>query len=143
MLSLAALTLGGRVSGDDAAHVDSDAASCSASPGSGAGKRKGRSTQIHNGISSDSSALVSLIALSRLMKTRETSMIEVAARTPIGAAVLEGLRAAVRRVAVAAGGADAAFSDSNVVSFFNLSGSTIAKAHLYNGGLSLRSAELM
>ena len=57
--------------------------------------------------------------------------------SPVGIALLASLKAVVQRVAIATGLADAALSEANVSSFFNQSGSTVAKQKLYDGGLSL------
>ena len=91
----------------------------------------------HGGASSDSSMSVALVALSRLVRTREYSILEPASRSPVGAPLMEALRAAVLKVARAAGGADAALSEANVQTYFNQSASTIANQRLYTGGLSL------
>jgi hypothetical protein len=91
----------------------------------------------HYGASIDSSLAVALVALSRLLKTREPDVLEPASRSPIGVALLAALRAAVLRVARSTGGADAALSEANVETFFNQSASTIASQRLYSGNLSL------
>ena len=91
----------------------------------------------HYGASVDSALAVALVALSRLLKTREPDVLEPASRSPIGVALLAALRAAVLRVARSTDGADAALSEANVATFFNQSGSTIASQRLYSGGLSL------
>ena len=91
----------------------------------------------HGGASVDSSLAVALVVLSRLLKSRESDVLEPASRSPAGVALLAALRAAVLRVARSVGGADAALSEANVATFFNQSGSTIASQRLYSGGLSL------
>ena len=91
----------------------------------------------HGGASVDSSLAVALVALSRLLKSREPDVLEPASRSPAGVALLAALRAAVLRVARSTDGADAALSEANVATFFNQSGSTIASQRLYSGGLSL------
>ena len=58
---------------------------------------------------------------------------------PPGVAVLAALRGVVLRVAVTVGGADLSLTDVNVMSLFNLSGSTFLSQRKYDGGLSLPS----
>jgi hypothetical protein len=58
---------------------------------------------------------------------------------PPGVAVLVALRGVVLRVAVTVGGADLSLTDINVMSLFNLSGSTFLSQRKYDGGLSLPS----
>ena len=59
-------------------------------------KRKAHSG--HHGVANDSSVAVRLVALSRLMRVRDEEMLEAAARSPVGMAVLDALRAVVLRV---------------------------------------------
>jgi len=59
-------------------------------------------------------------------------MLAHAAASPIGAALLDALRAAVLRVAVAAGGADPGLSATSVETLFNMSGSTFASQARYD-----------
>ena len=73
------------------------------------------------------------------MRARDDDILHPAAQSPVGIAVLDALRAAVLRVAVASGGADSAMSEMQVTTFFNLSASHVATKRLYNGGLSLPS----
>ena len=119
-------------------NTDSDAASSSSSSRGSSGKRKAPSGA-HYGISNDSSELIATIVLSRLTRTRESSILGASAMSPVGIALLASLRAVVQRVAIASGLADAAFSEANATSLFNQSGSTVAKKKLYDGGLSLPS----
>ena len=101
-------------------------------------KRKSHSA--HGGLPRDSSSSISLVAISRLIQVRDESILQVAAAAPIGVAVLAALNAAVLRVALATELADhAAFDESSVQTFLNLSASTVASQHLYQGGLSLPS----
>ena len=72
-------------------------------------------------------------------RARDDDILHPAAQSPVGIAVLDALRAAVLRVAVASGGADSAMSEMQVTTFFNLSASHVATKRLYNGGLSLPS----
>jgi len=105
----------------------------------GAPKRKASSLGGHYGLSSDSSAAVRLVVLSRLMRTREEVIVEASARTPLGQAVLHGLRGSALRVAIAVGGADASLGEAQVATLFNLSASHVATKRLYDAGLSLPS----
>jgi len=93
----------------------------------------------HYGLSNDSSFAVRLVVLSRLMRARDESILETAARGAIGAGVLHGLQGSVLRVAVSVGGADASLSAAQIATLFNMSASTVATQRLYDGGLSLPS----
>jgi hypothetical protein len=84
-------------------------------------------------VSTDGSARLALIALSRLLRTQDEGMLVHVAASPIGAAFLDSLRASVLRVAVAAGGADPGLSATSVDTLFNMSGSTFANSSRYNG----------
>ena len=117
----------------------SDVAACSigsdsGGSSSGRGKRKATAAapRAHWGLSSDGSARLALIALSRLLRTQDEGMLAHAAASPIGAALLDALRAAVLRVAVAAGGADPGLSATSVETLFNMSGSTFASQARYD-----------
>ena len=103
--------------------VGSDRASSS---GSALGKRRAAASRGHWGLSSDHSARLSLIALSRLLRSQDEGLLAHMAASPIGAALLDALRAAVLRVAVAAGGADVGLTATSVDTLFNMSGSTFA-----------------
>ena len=103
----------------------------------------------HYGLGSDSSCAVRLVAVSRLVRSRDESILEAAARTPTGLALLDALRAAMLRVAVlthgggggggSAVGPVAALTEANVATLFNMSASTIANRRLYDAGLALPS----
>ena len=117
----------------------SDVAACSigsdsGGSSSGRGKRKATAAapRAHWGLSNDGSARLALIALSRLLRTQDEGMLAHAAASPIGAALLDALRAAVLRVAVAAGGADPGLSATSVETLFNMSGSTFASQARYD-----------
>jgi len=56
----------------------------------------------------NSSAPIRLVAISRLVHAKDDDIVGTAAQSPTGNAVLIALKAAVLRVAVAVGGADAA-----------------------------------
>ena len=117
-----------------AAHsIGSDSGGSSGGGGSGLGKRKTTAApRAHWGLSSDGSARLALIALSRLLRTQDEGMLAHAAASPIGAALLDALRAAVLRVAVAAGGAHPGLSATSVETLFNMSGSTFASQARYD-----------
>ena len=93
----------------------------------------------HAGLSSDSSASVGLVALSRLLATKAETILEVSASTAAGAAFTIALQGVVLRVAVRVGGASPQLDDGNVRGLFNLSASHVAQPHLYNAGWSLPS----
>ena len=101
-------------------------------------KRKASSCG-HYGLANDSSLAVRLVALSRLMQARDDEILSPAAQSPTGVVLLDALRAAVLRVAIAAGGADATLSHTQIATLFNLSASHVATKRLYDGGLSLPS----
>jgi hypothetical protein len=96
-------------------------------------------TRAHWGLPSDSSDRLSLIALSRLLRSPDPITINQVFENPPGVAVLAALRGVVLRVAVTVGGADLSLTDINVMSLFNLSGSTFLSQRKYDGGLSLPS----
>ena len=91
----------------------------------------------HYGLANDSSLAVRMIVLSRLMRTRDETMLEEAARSPVGEVVLTQLRSLFLRVALATGGTDPSLSEPQIVTLFLLSGSTVAAQRLYDSGLTL------
>ena len=91
----------------------------------------------HWGLSIDSSLAVAMVVLSRLYRTRDEPTLTIGARSPFGLAVLAALRTLALRVAKANGGADAALSDTNVATLFNLGASHVTQQRLYDGGFSL------
>ena len=101
-----------------------------------AGKRKARS---HDGLATDAAKSVRIVALSRLIASKEELIVEESAKTPIGLAFIAALQTIVLRVAVSHGGANQGFSALQVQSFFALSGSTVQAERLYSGGISLPS----
>ena len=113
----------------------------------GAGrKRKAKAAanapqRAHWGLSVDSTARLSFIALSRLLRSSDEQQVSQVAASPLGIALLAALRAAVLRVAVEAGGADPALGETSVATLFNLAGSTFASQSRYDttSGLSLPS----
>ena len=91
----------------------------------------------HWGLSSDSALAVRLIAISRVVRSKDESILTTAAAAPAGVAFLSALRAAVLRVALAVGGADRALNEVGVAALFNLAGSCIASQRAYDSGMSL------
>ena len=129
-LSLAALCLD-----DVGVGTDTPAAPPTATPA----KRKA-AVPTHSGLASDSSVAVRLVALSRLVRARDEPILVPVAASHVGIAVLAALREAVRRVAIAVGGATPELREQSVATFFGLSASTVATRRLYDGGLSLPTA---
>ena len=106
----------------------------------GAPKRKASSISSgHFGLANDSSVALALVALSRLVRSRDESTLAGVARSALGQAVLAALRTATLRVALAVGGADPSLGEAQVQTLFNLSASHVAARRLYDGGLSLPS----
>jgi hypothetical protein len=103
------------------------------------GKRKAPNTiRAHWGLPSDSSDRLSLIALSRLLRTQDMITLNQVFSSPLGPAILSPLQSIVLRVATTAGGADLSLTDVNVSSLFNLSGSSfISKKRYEETSLSL------
>ena len=119
-----------------ALRIDADASSSRANS-----KRKaaGVSSSSHWGLSSDSSTRLGLIALSRIMRARDDSVLAAAAISPAGSFLLSALRDLVQRVAVTVGGASPQLGDVQVATFFSMAGSAIANRRQYEGGLTLPS----
>jgi hypothetical protein len=106
----------------------------------GAPKRKASSISSgHFGLANDSSASLALVALSRLVRSRDEPTLTGVARSALGQAILAALRAATLRVAVAVGEADPSLGEAQMATLFNLSASHVAIQRLYDGGLSLPS----
>jgi hypothetical protein len=106
-------------------------------------KRKAQASnaapRAHWGLAVDSAARLSLIAVSRLLRSPDEQLLDRVAVSPLGAALLAALRAAVLRVAVATGCADMTLGETSVGTLFNLSGSTFANQSRYEAtsGLTL------
>ena len=79
------------------------------------------STGAHWAVNSDANMPISLIALSRLARSKDESTARRMASSPIGTATLAALRAIVVRVALSVG--IDGFSDANAASMFQLHGS--------------------
>ena len=92
----------------------------------------------HHGLSSDASASLVLVAVSRLVQATDEGVLRAAAQSPLGVAVLAALRPMVLRVAKSpAGGASAALSETHVATLFNMAASTLKNGRQYEAGLSL------
>jgi hypothetical protein len=94
-------------------------------------------TAAHYGVSSDSSTAIRLIALSRLMRSKDDVMVGRAAMSPLGMAVLDALKGVLLRVTSDV--VDPALSDANVVSLLNLPGSSTKYQSQYGTFGSLQS----
>jgi len=95
-------------------------------------------TGAHYGVNADASTPIALIALSRLARAKEASTVERVAGSPFGVALLTALRSLVLRAALAAG-LDQGLSDANVVSLFNMHGSSTKYQSQYGDFGSLQS----
>ena len=95
----------------------------------------------HHGLAKDSSSALSLIVLSRIVQATDEEIVQDAARTATGAAILAATRAMLLRVvkATPAAGVAPGFSAQSVTTLFAMAGSTIKTSKQYNGGLSLPS----
>ena len=95
----------------------------------------------HHGLAKDSSSALSLIVLSRIVQATDEEIVQDAARTATGAAILAATRAMLLRVvkATPAAGVAPGFSTQSVTTLFAMAGSTIKTSRQYNGGLSLPS----
>ena len=130
-LRLAALTVGDLT--EEGGGIGGDAGNPSRSEGAAPRKRKAAAPRAHWGLPTDSASRLALIALSRLLRTQDQMMLTQVAGSPVGSAFLASLRAAVLRVAVAAGGADAGLNETSVDTLFNLSGSSFDRQARYDG----------
>ena len=130
-LRLAALTVGDLT--EEGGDIGGDAANPGGSEGAAPRKRKAAVPRAHWGLPTDSALRLVLIALSRLLRTPDEMMLTQVAGSPVGGAFLASLRAAVLRVAVAAGGADAGLNETSVATLFNLSGSSFDRQARYDG----------
>ena len=130
-LRLAALAVGDLT--EEGGDIGGDAANPGGSEGAAPRKRKAAVPRAHWGLPTDSASRLVLIALSRLLRTPDEMMLTQAAGSPVGGAFLASLRAAVLRVAVAAGGADAGLNETSVATLFNLSGSSFDRQARYDG----------
>ena len=96
-------------------------------------------TGAHYGVSSDASAALQLIALSRLVRTKDNATLQRVASTPVGAAVVTALRALTLRVASPADGLGSQLNDANLLTMFNLPGSSTKYESQYGSFGSLQS----
>ena len=93
-------------------------------------KRKAR-PRAHFGLPTDSSERLSLIALSRLVRSTNLQMLNQIATSPIATALLAALRPVVQRAAAAVGAID--LNTTSVDTLFNLSGSSFVSQSKYDG----------
>ena len=93
----------------------------------------------HYGVNSDAATSIGLIALSRLTRTKDTSLLTQMAKSSLGVALLTALRSLVLRVALATPGFDTNLSDANMISLFNLQGSSSKYESQYGNFGSLQS----
>lgn len=91
----------------------------------------------HYGISSDASTSIGLIALSRLMRTRDATTLAQRAATPYGQALLGAILATILRVATTT--IDRGLSEANMVTLANLPGSSLKYESQYGNFGSLQS----
>ena len=89
-------------------------------------KRKERS---HSGLASDSRESIVLMALSRIVASRETMILQASASTSMGLAFTASLQDVVLRVAVSSG--NSMLNEASIRILFNLSGSQVAKQRPY------------
>ena len=95
-------------------------------------------TGAHYGVNSDASTPIALIALSRLARAKDGVTLERVAASPFGATLLLALRALTLRVALAAG-FNQGLSDANIITLFNLPGSSTKYQSQYGDFGSLQS----
>ena len=105
-------------------------------PTDATGKRKAMN-RTHDGFPTDSSNSVRVVALSRLLASREASIVEASAQTPIGFAFIAALQTIVLRVALSHAGANQGMTELQVQTFFNMACSYVQAKRLYDGGISL------
>ena len=98
-------------------------------------KRKARDG--HYGLREDSTAILTLVVISRLAQARDEGILQTASVTPVGISLLALLNEAVVRVAVGVGGAVLSFSAQSATTLLGLSGSTVASQARYDSGFSL------
>ena len=96
------------------------------------------SIDAHYGANSDASVPIQLIALSRLARTKDVDTMQRMASGALGTALLASLRNAIVKVAVATGFSPE-LSAANVVTIFNLFGSSTKYKSQYGDFGSLQS----
>ena len=94
-------------------------------------------TGAHYGVNADASTSIGLIALSRLIRAKDSTLERVAA-SPLAITLLAALRALTLRVALAAG-FDQGLSDTNIAALFNLPGSSTKYQSQYGDFGSLQA----
>ena len=103
------------------------------------GGNKRKAARSHFGLPIDSANTVRIVALSRVMATREDFILEASAATQLGVAFITSLQQVVVRVAIAVGGATPALTLLNIQSFFGMSASNVRIAKWYDANLTLPS----
>ena len=101
----------------------------------GAPKRKAIASTGHFGERADSAQMaVRLIALSRVLLTKDADVLSTVAASAHGANLLIQLLAATLRMAIAAGGeAASALNMTNITTLFNVTGSTLMRQSAFEG----------
>ena len=93
----------------------------------------------HYGVSSDASTALHLIALSRLVRAKDEGTLQRAASSPIGVAVVAALRALTLRVASSVDDLSSLLNEANMLTMFNLSGSSTKYENQYGSFGSLQA----
>ena len=135
-LRLAALAVGDLT--EEGGDVGGDAGNPGGSEGAAPRKRKAAVPRAHWGLPTDSASRLVLIALSRLLRTPDEMMLTQVAGSPVGGAFLASLRAAVLRVAVAAGGADAGLNETSVATLSSWLATRLGRGRGGGSGPGLR-----
>jgi hypothetical protein len=101
----------------------------------GAPKRKASASTGHFGERADSAQMaVRLIALSRVLLTKDAAVLSTVAASVHGADLLNQLLSATQRLAIAAGGETIpTLSIANITTLFNITGSTLMRRSTFEG----------
>ena len=101
----------------------------------GAAKRKAAASTGHFGERADSAQMaVRLVALSRVLLTKDAAVLATVAASAHGADLLNQLLAATLRLAAAAGGeASSTLSITNITTLFSITGSTLMRQSAFEG----------
>ena len=98
---------------------------------------KRKAERSHNGLASDSRESLMLMALSRIVASRETLIVQASASTPVGLAFISALQAVVLRVAVSSG--NSMLNEASIRTLFSLSGSQVSTQRPYEQTVFLAS----
>jgi hypothetical protein len=93
-------------------------------------------TDAHYGVSADAAVAIGLIALSRLVRTKDEATVARVAASPLGEMALSALRSTTLRVVKEI---DPLINDSNISSMFNLPGSAVKYQSQYGTFGSLQA----